>query len=200
VTQTAGDTPDAHRAAVWGFVLRHVGDEALADDLTQEAFLRVECSSAAHRGEASLRSWLCAIALNVIRDHFRATARAPRATSAPAALEGVASEADGERALLQAEMDACVGEFLLQLPEAQHSVVALHEMAGLTHPEIAGVLGISVPNSRVLLHRGRAALREILSRNCTLSFGREEVPCERKPEEAAEDQANGSPRPSSRIR
>ena len=77
-------------------------------------------------------------------------------------------------------MAACVGEFLFQLPQPQHDVLALHDMAGLTHPEIAGVLGISVANSRVLLHRGRAALREILRQNCELSFDGDGIPCERK--------------------
>ena len=45
-----------HRPLVRAFVLRHVGDAALADDLTQETFLRVERSSSTHRGEASERS------------------------------------------------------------------------------------------------------------------------------------------------
>jgi len=181
VKATTADTMAVHRPAVWGFVFRHVGDQTLADDLTQETFLRVQRSSAAHRGEASERSWLCAIALNVIRDHFRAAGRVPQATSSPPALERVASDEDGERALLESEMAACIGEFLLQLAQPQHDVVALHDMAGLTHREIAAVLDLSVANSRVLLHRGRAALRGILKENCTLAFEGDEVPCERKP-------------------
>jgi RNA polymerase sigma-70 factor (ECF subfamily) len=174
------DAMAVHRPLVRAFVLRHVGDEALADDLTQETFLRVERSSSSHRGEASERSWLCAIALNLTRDHFRASGRLPTATSAPQALEALDSGEDGERALLESEMAACVGEFLFQLPRPQHDVLALHDMAGLTHPEIASVLDISVANSRVLLHRGRAALRRILEQNCTLSFDGDTIPCERK--------------------
>jgi RNA polymerase sigma-70 factor (ECF subfamily) len=179
---TQADAMTEHRPLVRGFVLRHVGDEALADDLTQETFLRVERTSSTHRGESSERSWLCAIALNLIRDHYRAAGRVPATATAPQALDGVDSGEDGEHALLEAEMAACVGEFLLLLPEPQHDVLALHDMAGLTHPEIAGVLDISVANSRVLLHRGRAALREILKRNCTLSFEGDSIPCERKDE------------------
>lgn len=178
---TQGESMAAHRQAVWRFVLRHVGDEALAEDLTQETFVRVERSSSTHRGESSEWSWLCAIALNLIRDHFRAAGRIPDSSSVAEVLDGVKSHEDGEHALLESEMTACIGEFLVQLPHPQHDVVALHDMAGLTHPEIASVLGISVANSRVVLHRGRAALREILRRNCVLSFDGESVPCERKP-------------------
>jgi RNA polymerase sigma-70 factor (ECF subfamily) len=163
--------------------LRHVGDETLADDLTQETFLRVQRSSSSYRGDASPRSWLCAIALNLVRDHFRAAGRLGAPSPDPTAPEELPSGEDGERALLESEMSACIGEYLLELPHPQHDVVALHEMAGLTHPEIASVLDISLSNSRVLLHRGRAALREILRRNCTLSFDSDGVPCERKPPE-----------------
>jgi RNA polymerase sigma-70 factor (ECF subfamily) len=161
---------------------RHVGDEALADDLTQETFLRAERSRSSYRGEASERSWLCAIALNLIRDHFRAAGRALTTTTAPQALDSASSDEDGEHALLESEMAACVGELLLQLPKPQHDVLALHDMAGLTHPEIAVALGISVANSRVLLHRGRSLLREILEQNCTFAFDGDDIPCERKEE------------------
>jgi RNA polymerase sigma-70 factor (ECF subfamily) len=169
-----------NRPLVRAFALRHVGDEALADDLTQETFLRAERSRSSYRGEASERSWLCAIALNLIRDHYRAAARVPEKTTAPQVLDGVSSDEDGERALLESEMAACVGEFLLQLPQPQHDVLASHDMAGLTHPEIAAALDLSVANSRVLLHRGRTVLRKILEQDCTLSFDGDGVPCERK--------------------
>jgi RNA polymerase sigma-70 factor (ECF subfamily) len=65
-------------------------------------------------------------------------------------------------------------------------VVALHDTAGLAHNEIALLLDISVANSRVLLHRGRAALREILKESCVLSFDGDDIPCERRPPAAGE--------------
>ena len=78
-------------------------------------------------------------------------------------------------------MSSCIGEFVLKLPHPQGDVVALHDAAGLKHPEIASLLGISAANSRVLLHRGRAALREILGQNCVLSLRGDDIPCERRP-------------------
>jgi RNA polymerase sigma-70 factor (ECF subfamily) len=169
-----------HRPVVRGFILRHVGDEALAEDLVQETYLRVQRTSRSHRGEASERSWLCAIALNVIRDHFRAAGRVAATDTTAELAQEMASQEDGERALLESEMASCIGEFLMQLPHPQYEVVALHEMAGLTHGEIAEVLGVSLANSRVLLHRGRAALRALLRKNCELQFDADGIPCERK--------------------
>jgi RNA polymerase sigma-70 factor (ECF subfamily) len=175
-------TPSAsiadHRPLVRSFIMRHVGDETLAEDLAQETFLRAQRTDHPHRGEASQRSWLCAIALNVIRDHYRAAGRL--AATDPAPVQEVASEEDGERALLESEMASCIGEFMLQLPQSQYQVLALHEMAGLTHGEIGAVLDISEANSRVLLHRGRAALRALLRQNCELRFDADGIPCERK--------------------
>ena len=180
-TQRPNDVLSAYRDSVCGFVLRRVGDRSLADDLTQEAFLRAERSIGTYRREASLRSWIFAIALNVVRDHFRALQRAPDSASLAAAAEQASPGEGAEGALLQLEMASCVGGYISRLPRLHHDVVSMHDMAGLTHAEIATVLGVSVGNSRVLLHRGRAALRRALEEDCLLSFSGESIPCERKP-------------------
>jgi RNA polymerase sigma-70 factor (ECF subfamily) len=183
--QRPEDVLAAQRDSVWAFVLRQVGDRSLADDLTQEALLRAERSIGTWRSEATLRSWMCAIAINVVRDHFRSHQRTPESTSLAVAAEPACPRGGPERTLLESEMAACVDGYVSQLPRLQHQVLALHDIAGLTHAEIATVLGVSVGNSRVLLHRGRAALRRVLEENCLLSFGGEGVPCERKPVTAA---------------
>lgn len=170
------------RPRVRGFVLRLVGDEALAEDLTQETFLRAQRRAGTYRGESAVASWLCAIALNLVRDHFRAQSRLPDALSDDQALDEVPFDGeDAEQALLQAEMSACIGEFLARLPRPQYDVVALHDMAGFRHREVAALLDLTTANARVLLHRGRAALRRIMEENCVLSFGDDSVPCERRP-------------------
>jgi len=170
-----------HQRAVQGFVLRLVGNETLAEDLTQETFLRVERSISQHRGEASEYSWLCAIALNLVRDHFRSVGRTPEITTDEAVLEVIpAGDKDAEQTLLLAEMSSCIAEFLTRLPQPQYNVVTLYDMAGLSHHEIATQLDISESNSRVLLHRGRSALREIMKQGCDLSFGDDAIPCERR--------------------
>jgi RNA polymerase sigma-70 factor (ECF subfamily) len=175
------DVLAAHRESVWGFVLRQVGERSLADDLTQETLLRAERSIGTWRSEAALRSWIFSIAVNVVRDHFRGRQRALESTSPIVAAEQASPEEGPEKALLESEMAACIDGYVSRLPRLQHHVLALHDMAGLTHAEIAAVLGVSAGNSRVLLHRGRAALRRVLEKDCLLSFGGEGVPCERKP-------------------
>ena len=180
-TRRPKDLPAAHRQSVWGFVLRRVGDRSLADDLTQETLMRAQRSIGTWRSEASLRSWMYGIAVNVVRDHFRGLGRAPDSISLVVAAEQASPEDGPEQMLLESEMATCVDGYVARLPRPQHHVLALHDMAGLTHAEIATVLGVSAGNSRVLLHRGRAALRRLLEENCLLSFSGDGVPCERKP-------------------
>lgn len=169
-----------HRDAVVGFIRRTVGTHDLAEDLTQDVFLRAERKKATYRGHASIRTWLFAIALNVCRDHFRAKARQSRHLSSLASTKCVPSGEDIQHKVLEAEMAACINQYLFQLSKPQREVVALHDIGELNHQEIGKYLEISEANSRVLLHRGRRALRAILEEHCILSFD-DSIPCEPRP-------------------
>ncbi len=171
------------RDAVRRFLLRLVRDEALADDLVQEVFVRAQRTRSPYRSEASERSWLCAIGLNLVRDHYRASSRNPAAANESDAFDRLSCDAeeDPEQQVMEAEMTDCIAEFVVQLPRPQCDVVALHDAGGLTHREIAALLDISEANSRVILHRGRKALRALLEEGCVLSFDSDGIPCQRRP-------------------
>jgi RNA polymerase sigma-70 factor (ECF subfamily) len=94
-----------HRQAVAGFVRRLVGDRVLAEDIAQETFVRVQWTDAGPRGDARLQTWLCAIALNLVRDHFSVKSRARDEVVEKDFIENVPSQTDdGERAVLKKEM------------------------------------------------------------------------------------------------
>lgn len=166
-----------HRDALVHFIRRMVGDGALAEDLAQESLLRAEQNRASYRGQASPRTWLFAIALNACRDYFRSDARNRERAVDLSAAERLPANVDLEQTLAQTEMGTCISAYLFQLPERQREVVALHDMGGLDHEEIGRLLGITEPNARVLLHRGRAALRALLEKHCDLAFD-DAIPCE----------------------
>lgn len=168
----------AHRMTVRGVLLRWVKDEALADDLVQEALLRATGAAGGLRGEASPATWLTAIALNLARDHFRAAKRMPPSAPLDQA-ENVPASDRPERDVLHAEMSGCILGHVARLPERQREAVLLHHFAGLGHREIAAALGISEGNARVVLHRGLGTLRASLGRECILDFD-DDVPCERR--------------------
>lgn len=186
-----------HREAVRRFVLRLVGDPALAEDLTQEAFLRAVQRLETFRGEASARSWLFAIALNLCRDHFRAKAHVPPSSRHPEQVDRLPGRDDVEGETLRAEMSACIGGYVLRLPERQRQAVALHDLGGLDHDQTAALLGMSPGAFRVLLHRGRRALRELLETHCVVSLG-DAIPCEPR-EDPGHPPGGGAP-PLVRLR
>jgi RNA polymerase sigma-70 factor (ECF subfamily) len=181
VTKALPEDLLSHRPAIEAFVLRLTSDPALSEDLTQETMIRASRKAATYRGESSTKSWLYAIALNLVRDNYRASIRRPETPTDTDTLERLAGGGqDGELAHMKADMSRCITEHLLMLPEPQYNVVVLHDLAGLSHKEIAEDLAISIANSRVLLHRGRAAFEDILKENCVLTLGRDEVPCDRR--------------------
>ena len=160
------------------FVSRLVGNDTLADDIVQETLLRAHRARAGFEGRANRQTWLAAIALNVTRDHFR---RAPVGMEKDAAgdevLAQIPSTEDTEHALMEHEMGACITAHLMALPDRLREVLALHDIEGASHSEIASALGISEGHARVLLHRARAALRARLREHCRLLFGGDPIPC-----------------------
>ena len=118
-----------HRPAVRYFVGGLVRNDPLAEDLTQKTFVRAQRSDSSRRGESSLQTWLITIALNLVRDLFRAAGRAPETASDDRVLEGLDSGEDIEHDLLEKEMSECIAEHLARLPSPYFDVVAFHDVA-----------------------------------------------------------------------
>ncbi len=173
------DQLSVHRPAIVAFVTRMVADPALGEDLTQETFIRASRSIDKLRDAKSSRSWLHSIALNLVRDNFRVQQRTPTSTSDEAVIEQLVDRSESqEEGVLKKEMGECIGRHLQTLPQLQYDVLVLHDMAGLNHSEIANQLDLSLANTRVILHRGRAAFQKILEKNCVLTLGKDSIPCE----------------------
>ncbi len=161
-----------YRDRIYRYVLTLVHDPAEADDLTQEALLRAYHNYASLRDRASLTSWLYRIATNVAFDRLRQFARrAPR--EAEDDLEEIDVPDVGRPSLLQAmeqgEMSACVQRYLDNLPDTYRAVIMLHDLHGMTGPEIAAAIGESLPNVKIRLHRARTKLRAALAAGCEFS-------------------------------
>ncbi len=121
-----------HQQAVRNFLRRTLDDPADADDLAQETFLAAWASLGRFRGQASLRSWLCAIAWKK-RLTFARSRR--RAANREAALDGPAPAGPSPDQALD------LRAALRRLPEAQRAAVALCLGGGFSHAEAAEVLG-----------------------------------------------------------
>ncbi len=149
----------AHADVLFGFVYRRVGDRGLAEDLTQEAFLRAWRGRAGFREETSMRGWLCAIAANVVRDHARRVKRRPVELPDADIVDVPDHNDPGERVGVAESLDR-LRLALRGLPSRQREMFLLRERDGLSYQEIATALGCPVGTVMSGLSRARAKLVE----------------------------------------
>jgi RNA polymerase sigma-70 factor (ECF subfamily) len=149
-----------------------VGSRAVAQEVTQDTWLAVVRGVDRFEGRSSFRTWLFHILLNRARTAARREIRAGRPDDRIEErflLDGHFAEPPepwADRAddrMVAEQLARRVQELLPGLPEAQREVVVLRDVEGLDPAEVATALGISDGNQRVLLHRGRTRLRQLLA-------------------------------------
>ncbi len=140
-----------HTPALYQFVLRVLGgNEHEAEDVLQETWIRGVDRLADFRWEASLRSWLSGIALNLCRSLFR---RKDRGWVTLQVGDEPVVEAPHELELM--DLEAAI----TALPDGYRTVLVLHDVEGFTHEEIGARLEISPNTSKSQLARARRAVR-----------------------------------------
>ncbi len=166
VERARGGDPSAQRALYDGHVdriyrlaFRMTGQDHLARELTQDAFVRAFAGLQGFRGDAAFGTWLHSIAVSVTLNEIKRRKRA------------LAREAPLEEALTMSHSgsmsDPVLREKLMQavnaLPEGCRAVFMMHDAEGFTHEEIASALGVTAGTSKAQLSRGRAKLRIALA-------------------------------------
>jgi RNA polymerase sigma-70 factor (ECF subfamily) len=186
------DIYEEYQGLIYSYLWRMTENQAQAEDLAQETFIRAHRGLPAFRGDSSLKTWLYRIASNVFLDHTRrASTKKDRVTTAlegKVGIDGDWADEDApkpEQVAVQSEMSACVQEYVEALPESYKTVLVLHDEEGLKTREIAEVLGCSEATAKIRLHRAREKLRASLNTGCDFSHDERNVfVCERKaPEE-----------------
>jgi RNA polymerase sigma-70 factor (ECF subfamily) len=174
---------DDFRPKILRYLTRLVGENE-AEDLTQIVMLKISAGLQDFRGESSLGTWIYRIATHTALDrlrgprdgsietHFDEDGNLPVEAEAPSA----------ESAAIRGEMTACIREFIDHLPESYRTVMVLSELEGFRNAEVAAILGVSLDNVKIRLHRAREKLRHDLQSGC--SFYRDtgdELACDRVP-------------------
>ena len=142
-----------HTPRLRGLVLRMLGgNQADADDVVQESWLRAVRSVPEFRGESALGTWINGIGVRVAWEVIRR--RRPTAAVSPEHEAADDPPDTAERIDLE--------QALRRLPDAYRAVVVLHDVEGFGHEAIAESLGIAIGTSRSHLSRARKALRTML--------------------------------------
>jgi RNA polymerase sigma-70 factor (ECF subfamily) len=141
---------------VFSVVRRLAGEDALAEDWAQEAWIRAIRALPTFRGEARFSTWLHRIAVNSALHGRRWRERRARNEVALPLTLPVRERGDDTvlRITLQRALD--------RLPEGMRQVIVLHDVEGYTHEEIADVLGVTAGTSKSQLFKARARMRKAL--------------------------------------
>lgn len=148
----------AHMRRVYGICRRVTADPGLAEELTQDVFLRVWERIGQYRGDSKFSTWLYRIAANRAVDGLRGEIRR---SSRELAVERPA-DWEPPRPAPRPETRMRLEEAVETLPPAARAVFVLHDVEGYRHEEIAEMTGIAAGTSKSQLHRARRLLRERL--------------------------------------
>jgi RNA polymerase sigma-70 factor, ECF subfamily len=160
-----------YRKPIIHFMYRMVHNEAVAEELAQEVFLRVYRSRATYRAEARFSTWLYRIATNLGVNHARDTRHERSVPTVyldePDAETGTTPDVpdatpSAESSLVRNERMAAIREHVMALPERQRMAVLMHKYEGMDYKQIGEVLKLSESATKSLLFRAYQTLREKL--------------------------------------
>jgi RNA polymerase sigma-70 factor (ECF subfamily) len=156
-----------YQAKVYTFAFAFTGSPDIAQDLAQEALVKVYKSLGSFRFQSAFSTWLYSIVKNTYLDAVKSRAGRERALEEPLTEREVADlheAATAEERLLAKESRHALLRALRQVPVAYRTVVALADVQGLGYEEIAGALNVPVGTVKSRLKRGRDALKDALYR------------------------------------
>ena len=149
-----------HHERVFRYAYHLLGHREDADDVKQETFARAFESCKNFRNQCHITTWLLAICGNLCRDRIKSWER--RRVRADGGLQGeLAADtraADPAEIVERADTQAIIRRALFGLPPSQREAIVLHEIEGLTHQEMAEVLGCTVAGAKLRAFRARRVL------------------------------------------
>lgn len=155
---------DEHKDLVYALATRLTGDRDLADDLAQEAFLRVHRGLPYFRGEARLGTWIYRIVANLAAEaRFRRSARA-RDVSLDDRAEGRRPREPGaaDASFADLELRDRLEKAIARLPDNYRLLVAGHYLKGVRYEDLAEAAGLPLGTVKTHLHRAKRMLRQYL--------------------------------------
>ena len=162
----------AYETPVYNYVMRLVGDRALAEDLTQEVFLRVFQGLPKFSLRSKFTTWLFQVTKNRVLDELRASERRPRLS---VALEDVPPLEVVDAPFERVEAMDAVWRSVADLTPDLKMALLLRDVVGLSYTEIADSLEITLATVKWRIYKAREEVQLALARE-GITFGDEELP------------------------
>lgn len=180
------DVFNTYQKPIYNYVLRMVRDNDLAEELTQEIFIKTYKNLQSFRGESKLSTWIYGIASNSCLDYFR-TSEYKKGRNTELLNEDILNEEPGgddilkilslEEDLIKSEMVQCIRDYVDSLPGEFRTVLILHDLQGFKNREITKITGSTLETVKIRLHRARKKLQSILASNCDFYRDKNDVLC-----------------------
>jgi RNA polymerase sigma-70 factor (ECF subfamily) len=160
------------------FIVKQVANEAEADDIVQDVWLKMQRGLGGLKDQNRLISWIYQIARHAIIDHYRAPDRRREMPAGLAAdLEAYQSSSSRQTVpedsgQLRTELAGCLRPMIEQLSEDYRQAVTLVDLEGFTQQEAATQLGLSLSGMKSRVQRGRRQLKAVLETCCTIELDR----------------------------
>ncbi len=164
-----GELFDRYAGRIYGFVVRRLGDVSTAEDLYQEAFLRLHRAKDSYDPERPFRTWLFTIVHNLVTDTLRNRKRSPTRDSERVQLtlagdegnipKAAINDQSPERLLAARESTCALSRVLSALPPDEATVLILARFEGLAYDEIGSVIGRSTAAAKQLAYRALKRVR-----------------------------------------
>ncbi len=154
-----GELVDRHKDGLVGYLIRLTGSRAQAEDMAQEAFLRLYERGHRYSEQGRLQSYLYRIATNLVRSQARRDQRWSRLRTVFFHSNGHRTEPIQQTEMLRTELNQELTRALARLPLRYRAPIVLSYVEDKSHREIADLLGIQEGTVKSRLHRGRALLR-----------------------------------------
>jgi RNA polymerase sigma factor (sigma-70 family) len=152
-----------HHKRLYRFILKHIGQSADAEDLTQQTFLEAARTYASFRGESALSTWLYGIAMNLTRNYLsRAPHRKYQFEDEQSLDEMAVESANPENELASQQTLKALQRELNDLPEEMREVLLLVALEELSYEEAAVMLSIPIGTVRSRVSRARTRLKQRL--------------------------------------
>ncbi len=163
-----------YQDSLFALVVRMVPDRDQASDAVQEAFFSAYRNMGSFRG-GNVKSWLNRICVNAAMDTQRARKRRPVQPYPELEDESwqpkAGDDVDPERIAVHSERSRVIAAAMTRITHDQRSAIVLYDIEGYDYSEIAEMTGVSLGTVKSRIHRGRLALRDILSERMELFRG-----------------------------
>jgi RNA polymerase sigma-70 factor (ECF subfamily) len=165
--QTLEELWESTSAKLKRYILSRVEDEATAEDLLQEVFVRIHLNMANIKESEHFQSWIYQIARNVIIDHYRA--RRPQSELSESLRDPQELFAEPDAA---DEIASSMRELVATLPDPYREALLLTEFEGISQQALAERLGISISGAKSRVQRARQKIKDSLLTCCHFEFDR----------------------------